>query len=834
MKFFIHAIISILIKILVLNAFGLVIPQMAWAQITASTRTLVEIPKGNVKGTLKDKAGVAVGGASIWLKGTSKGTTSDADGVFELKNVSEGSYILQIQAINIQLLEQTIQIKAQETLQLDLTIAESIQELAEIQIIESRSKELETLAEVEGTSVFAGKKTEVINFAGLDANFTTNNTRQIFAKTPGISIWENDGSGIQVGVASRGLSPNRSWEFNVRQNGYDISSDPMGYPEAYYNPPMEAVERIQVVRGASSLQFGPQFGGLLNYIIKKGDANRPFVFESQNTIGSYGLFSSYNSIGGTKGKFNYFAYFQHRNAQGWRQNSRYSVDNLHFNLKYALNQNLKIGFEYTYSTFASQQPGGLTDAQFAQDARQSFRARNWFSVPWHLFNLNLDYQIAEKTRLNLKVFGLIGERNSVGFVNSILVADTINPAIKSYNPRQIDRDFYNNLGAELRLLTDYQLFKQNHTLAAGLRYFRGNTRRQQLGKGSVGLDLDLTLQDTRFGRDLGFTTNNVAAFVENIFRINNKWTITPGIRVEYLQNDAAGRLRINNGVEENILPQNQSRNFVLLGIGSEYKLNKNISFYGNYSQAYRPVLFGDLTPAAITNFEIDPNLRDANGFNADLGVRGNIKDYLFFDASAFYLNYQNRIGTIATSATNTLRTNLGTSHHKGLEIYAEFNPIKAWVGKSQGGYLNIFTSLSFIDARYADFVRRTYTNNQLIESNLQGKRVENAPQHIHRIGVNYTLKGFSLTWQMSLVGDAFNDADNTEAPAANGQNGKIPAYQVMDLSGTYRFLDNYNIRFGVNNLADTRYFTRRAGGYPGPGLLPAEARNFYLSFGVRL
>jgi Fe(3+) dicitrate transport protein len=476
----------------------------------------------------------------------------------------------------------------------------------------------------------------------------------------------------------------------------------------------------------------------------------------------------------------------------------------------------------------------LTDAQFAQDARQSLRARNWFNVPWHLFNFNLDYQIAEKTRLNLKVFGLIGERNSVGFVNSIMVADTINPTIKSYNPRQIDRDFYKNLGAELRLLTDYQLFNKNHTLATGLRYFRGNTQRQQLGKGSIGMDLDLTLQDARFGRDLGFTTNNLAAFVENIFRITDKWTITPGIRWEYLQNDGAGRLRINNGVEENILPQNQSRNFILLGIGSEYKLTKSLSFYANYSQAYRPVLFSDLTPAAVTNFEIDPNLQDAKGFNADLGLRGNVKDYLFFDVSGFYLNYQNRIGTIATSPINTLRTNLGTTHHKGLEMYVEFNPIKALVGKSSGGYLNVFASLSLIDARYADFVRRTYANNQLIESNLRGKRVENAPQYIHRVGLNYTLRGFSLTWQMSLVGDAFNDVDNTEAPSTNGQNGKIPAYQVMDLSGTYRFLNNYNIRFGVNNLADARYFTRRSGGYPGPGLLPAEARNFYLSFGVRL
>ncbi len=53
--------------------------------------------------------------------------------------------------------------------------------------------------------------------------------RQVLAKVPGIYILESDGSCIQVGIAIRGLSPNRSRDFNVRQNGYDISADPFGY-----------------------------------------------------------------------------------------------------------------------------------------------------------------------------------------------------------------------------------------------------------------------------------------------------------------------------------------------------------------------------------------------------------------------------------------------------------------------------------------------------------------------------------------------------------------------------------------------------------------------------
>jgi Fe(3+) dicitrate transport protein len=90
-----------------------------------------------------------------------------------------------------------------------------------------------------------------------------------------------------------------------------------------------------------------------------------------------------------------------------------------------------------------------------------------------------------------------------------------------------------------------------------------------------------------------------------------------------------------------------------------------------------------------------------------------------------------------------------------------------------------------------------------------------------------------MTWQMSAVSDIYTDAINTELPTANAQAGKVAGYEVMDLSATYRFLKRYNIKASINNLTDVRYATRRAGGYPGPGLLPNEGRTFYLSVGMR-
>ena len=83
-----------------------------------------------------------------------------------------------------------------------------------------------------GTSIYAGKKTEVIQVAQIPANIASNNARQIYAQISGLNIYQNDDAGLQLNIGGRGLDPNRTSNFNTRQNGYDISADVLGYPES--------------------------------------------------------------------------------------------------------------------------------------------------------------------------------------------------------------------------------------------------------------------------------------------------------------------------------------------------------------------------------------------------------------------------------------------------------------------------------------------------------------------------------------------------------------------------------------------------------------------------
>ena len=184
-----------------------------------------------------------------------------------------------------------------------------------------------------------------------------------------------------------------------------------------------------------------------------------------------------------------------------------------------------------------------------------------------------------------------------------------------------------------------------------------------------------------YTRDLIFHNTNYAAFAETILRPSERLLMTIGARLEQIETHMMGQSGLSSsGTPLAATPSTRERSFVLLGAGAEYQVSSGTKLYTNIAQAYRPVLASDLLPPATTDV-IDPNLSDAKGFNFDLGYRGELGNYLTFDVDYFYLDYDNRVGTI--SRTNTegkiyqYRTNLGHSVSKGTEAYIEWQ--KVWV-----------------------------------------------------------------------------------------------------------------------------------------------------------
>lgn len=683
------------------------------------------------------------------------------------------------------------------------------------------------MSDVVGVNIFAGKKTNVIYLDPSRVNLAQNMTRTAFAKIPGLTMWEMDGSGLQVNVGSRGTDSHRSIEMNMRQNGYNTNSDMFGYPEDHYTPPFQAIQQVQLVRGSAALQFGSQFGGMMNYVMKEGDSTKPMAIESEQTTGSNNFFNSYNAVGGTKGKLSYYAYYDYRHSDGWRSNASFNYHAYYINLNYHFNSKASLAFQFSRMDYVQQIAGGLTDAQFNKSAKQSFRARNWFSPEINIPALIFKYDLSSNTHLEITSNGLFGQRNSVQFIASPVVADTVNTTMYSYNPRQVDRDYYSAFTTEARLLHQYKIGGVKSTITGGFRYSNEITKRKQKGTGTTGSDFDLSLT-TPYATDLRLKTRNYAFFAENIFQLTNRFSVTPGARYEMINTDLTGTI---SGVTGNAA-YTGNRRFPLLGTGLQYQLNKYSQLYANVSQAYRPFLYATITPADRVDV-IDPNLKDSKGYDVDLGYRGHYQDVLNFDINAFYLFYGDRTGLITAKKPDgspyLFTTNIGDAVTKGAELYIELSLLKTIMKRHTLDDVRIFNSLSYSHARYVS----GEINKSRINTNVTGNYVENVPDWMNKIGLTLQHNHFTTTFQYSYTSKNFNDVFNTVV-SKDGITGVIPAYHVWDWSINWQFAKAYHLSAGINNFTNEKYFNRRITFYPGPGILPADGRSFYISFGIKI
>ena len=306
-------------------------------------------------------------------------------------------------------------------------------------------------------------------------------------------------------------------------------------------------------------------------------------------------------------------------------------------------------------------------------------------------------------------------------------------------------------------------------------------------------------------------------------------SVTPGLRYENILTATEGNYqRINSDAAGNVILnetlnsiESRRRSFVLLGLGLSYKASHPLEYYSNISQNYRSVTFTDIS---IINpaFSINPNITDEKGYTIDLGIRGKIKKMMSFDLNFFHLSYQNRIGFIQKAfkdgSVKSERGNVGDANLSGLESLIDLN-----IGELFKMNLKKYSLISFINY---SFIETKYSNSNI--QGIKGKKVEFVPKDNLKFGLRYGYKNLTLNMQFSYVSEQFTDSSNAVEGNLSGVIGIIPAYKLVDLSGAFK-LNKFKLEFGVNNTLNEAYFTRRATGYPGPGIIPSPGRNFYLS-----
>ena len=790
------------------------------------TQTLAQ---SRVSGFVYDEiSGNPVQNVAIFDNFSDKVFYSNADGYFDFiinKNTVEILFYLEGYIVLNKILQS-------DSTNLIINLSSKVEELNEVVVRANRKKifQIKRMKDFEGTSVYAGKKNEVILLELSMANLASNNARQIYNQIPGLNIYQNDDAGLQLNIGGRGLNPNRTSNFNTRQNGYDISADALGYPESYYTPPAEGLKEIQILRGAASLQYGTQFGGLINFIMKKPNYSKDLEILSRNTSGSNNLFTNFTSLSSTGNKLNYYGYVNYKKGDGFRNNSGFKSTNTFQYLEYKINSKTLLSSELTYMNYLAQQAGGLSDEMFKTDHLQSNRARNWFEVEWLMYNLKFKKEFSNYTNFSFSFFGLEAKRNSLGFrTNRVSQVD-------SGEERDLIKGDFSNFGFESRLLTNYSLLNKKSLFLLGLKYYNSNSSSVQ-GPGSNGFDANFNFKNSLYPNynnqsNYSYPNENIAIFAENIIYLGDKISLTPGIRYENIITnskgfyrkinlDGAGNVIFNEKFDES---DKKSRNFLLVGLGFSYKANRNLEVYSNFSENYRSVTFADIStinPAYAINPEID----DEKGYTFDIGIRGNFKKKISYDANVFLLKYEDRIGFIqkvfSDGNVKSERGNVGNARINGIESLFDFDLNEMFL-KNNDFDLNYFINYSLINSKYLK-------SNQV---GIEGKSVEFVPKHNLKTGLKFGYKNLSFNIQYSYISKQFTDSSNAEEGNLSGVIGQIPEYRLLDFSVAYK-LKKVKFESGVNNLLNEKYFTRRATGYPGPGIIPSAPRNMYVTIEIK-
>lgn len=783
---------------------------------------LAQAPPGVIVGRVTDsgRCTPAVRHIPVAVEGTSSRTRTDSLGRFRCADLPAAAYTLVGLPQRHGELRKRVTVVAGGKTEVALDL--SLEPIALEDVVVTAATPLHVighLPDVRDNVIYNGKKTEVITLDSLHANLAQDVERQILGRIPGAHFSETAGAGFPSnGVGFRGLNPTQSVEVNTRQNGVNIAADLYGYPETYYSPPAEALERIEVVRGAGSLAFGPQFGGAINYVVRQGSFGRKPSFTTKVTSGSLGQVNSFNSVAGGTRRTAYYGFVNYRSQDGGRPNSDFRQVTAYTSVTHQASSSLTLGLDYTFFRNRIHMPGGLSDAQFAGNPEQSFRARNWLASPWNTLSARASYRLSSTTTWETVASFLAGDRHLVwrNEDGGPAELDTIDPETGALVPREVERETFHTATVESRFRLDAPLLGRTATITTGFRLGDNRMQRFEGGPGSTRSDFDMNLYGGTWERALRFNTANAAAFAEALIRVGDRLSVTPGMRFEYLRSSATGY----TDVDSVFTPRTTA--YPLAGIGAEYLTSSSTALYANISQAYRPILYASLTPfGSITR--IDPALHSARGFNADLGWRGTLGNVLKLDLSGFYLRYGDRIGTrtVDDGAGGAFAetANIGNSVHRGFEGYLEFDPLQLVGGSPSIGSLDLFTSFGYVDARY--------TSGQF-----SGNRVEQAPRLVDRAGVTYALHTLAATLQRSHTSASFGDANNSVAATDNAEAGLVPASTVFDLSADLPVGRGLRFSFGVNNLTNTRYFTKRTGEYPGPGILPGIQRSFYAGAGV--
>jgi iron complex outermembrane receptor protein len=472
------------------------------------------------------------------------------------------------------------------------------------------------------------------------------NLSESLARVPGIAVLNRQNYAQDLQVQSRGFGARST--FGVRGIRLIADGIPATMPDGQGQAAtfsLSSADHIEVLRGPFSVLYGNSSGGVI--AVETMDAPAEPTAEADVLFGSYRTWRAGFRFGGQFGGLNALGDLSRFETDGYRQHS--------FALRDQLNAKFRAGsFTVVANSLRqpdTQDPLGLTRAQFEQDPRQATPQAIQFNT-----KKTISQDQAGGTYRHDIGFGRVeamayaGQRSVEQFL-AIPVATQLGPT-HSGGVVDLDRNYG---GAALRWFSRPGALR----FAAGLEYDVMYERRRGYinNNGVVGA----------LKRDEDNTVDSSAIYVQGEWEFARRWTLHAGARytrVNFESNDyfiAAGNPNDSGS---------RSYQAATPVAGLLFRPSETLSVYGNLGRGFETPTFVELAyrrNGSGLNFDLNAS----NSTHAELGVKSVFPRRASVNAAVFKVVTENEIVVDTNSGGRAIYKNAGHTDRKGFEIAAQ-------------------------------------------------------------------------------------------------------------------------------------------------------------------
>ena len=801
--------------------------------------------ESSIEGSVvSQKNNIPLVGANVVISnqdGFNKGTATIQDGTFFFENIPTGSYTVSISFIGFQNYKSNIIIEQNRTYTINAVLEIQPIVMAKLEIISDANAPYKDFPGA--ATVLDVKSINLIDPIG---------TQEALELVPGINGYADDGIGnSRLSIGIRGLNPRRSSRILILEDGVPIQPALYIYPNMYYNPPSDRIDRVEVVKGSGAIKYGPQtMGGVINYYTKR--PRNEFGGKLKIKAGENNFLSLFSEIGGF-GNEKFKPEFQllYKQGDGFRENNGFEQVNGTLKLSYNKSQDenyyLKVNTNYENSNATYT---GLTQYSFKTNPRYNPKKDDNFKLFRTAVDLittkRLSSNLTKSTTAFVSFFDRRWWRENDIFV-SVADSASSNPTAQPYYETMnlirrgngkdnfgILRTFYVGGVEQVFSYKDSpfgisSFLSNNSSLEIGGRvYFERFIDDKKSGAKTDSREgiyfIPAASDDEQpiiVGQSHHYQTTAFSGFVSENIEFE-KFTLNPGLRLEVFEQERVDRLAGSVYQDKSIID-------LLPGVGFITKFS-TINFFGGIHRGFTPPSSGTLK---ILNFGGTPedqglNLEAEKSWNKEFGVRG---DYsmINFEVSGFHIGIEN----LVAAGRGTAFKNLGRVNTMGLEL--NMNLISS---KLSGFLPDLHLIYAFLNTEVSEGIIKSNVSGTVgSDVSIKGKELPYAPAHTVTAGFSRIGKKLSYRLDFRYVDEVFTDFENIMREDKLGIQGAIPSYSFINFSADYKVSTGSRIFLVGKNITDEIYIGSRLHSNPGQplanlssGILPGPRRQINLGF----